>query len=334
MRDFELDAFEEYFYHDLEKGFSADIACCDNCHADFLSMWPFADYADGHYFQTTSIDLDTFYSGSYLQDQYSKADFDRLICKLDCPRCGSPLGGNIWAYNLPFNVPEDFERTIREVGETACATPFLLLENEFCRKVLGSIRSLAAETKPQRIKTPLFRGRSEVRGPVSEELSAFDFPPSKYVQEGRYNHAGHSVLYLGSDIDTCHAELRQAPSLIVEFELLAELRTLDLIDPYPRAPGKFEDADLLNCLVYSALLSARQDDDGWHRPHYVVSRFVADCARASGLDAIRYPSTRRTECNFNLVIVNPMLSLSNVGHIIQFHRRSRPTFSASMGAAR
>lgn len=321
MRDLELDTFEEFFYHGLEKWFSADIACCDYCYDDFLETWPYADCANDHYFQTTSIDLDTFYSEGYLQKQFSKSDFDRLVSKLSCPRCDSPLGGNIWAYNLPFNIPPHFERTIREVGEAARVTPFLLLEHEFCRRVLASIRSLASEIGPKKMEQSLFRGRSEAHGPIPEELMDFDFPPAKHVQEGRYNHAGHSVLYLGSDPETCHAELRHAPSLIAEFELLVEIRTLDLIDPYVRDNGKFEDADLLNCLVYSALVSARQEDDGWHRPHYVVSRFVADCARAAGFDAIRYPSTRRFGSNFNLVIVNPLLSLSNVARLIGFHHR-------------
>ncbi len=40
MSDLDFDGFEEWFYHDIEKAFSADIACCDRCYADFLAMWP------------------------------------------------------------------------------------------------------------------------------------------------------------------------------------------------------------------------------------------------------------------------------------------------------
>jgi hypothetical protein len=282
----------------------------------------YADYADNHRFQTSDIDLNGFYDEGYLCERYTKADFDRLVCKLRCPRCDSPLGGNIWAYNLPFDVPADFERTIREVAETAHATPFLLVEHDFCRQVRAAIRSVAAVSKTQRIMQPLCRGRSQAHGPIPDEIVAFDYPPPKYVQEGRYNHAGQPVLYIASDVETCHAELRFAPSVVLEFEMLIELRILDLIDPYSQNSSAIAHADLLNCLVYSAMVSAWQDDSGWHRPHYVVSRFVADCARASGLDAIRYPSTRRTGSNFNLVIVNPTIKLAGVARVVQFHHLS------------
>ena len=321
MSNPELDAFEEWFYRDLEKGFTADIACCDVCHDDFLAVWPYANSADNYSFQTTSIDLDTFYEGSHLRDEYPKADFDRLICQLNCPRCGKPLGGNIWPYNFPFNVPQDIEHTIRDVAAKARTTPFLLLEHDFCKNVLSAIRSLAATLPPERIKQTLFRGRSEADGTVPQSVNAFDFPPPCDVQEGRFNHSGNSVLYLGSDVDTCHAELRHAPSLIVEFELETELRVLDLVDPYNGNRSSLDDADLLNCLVYSALVSARQESNGWQRPHYVVSRFVADCARASSVDAIRYPSTRRAGNNFNLVVINPDLRLEQFARIVHFHRR-------------
>lgn len=322
MSNPEVDAFEEWFYHDLEKGFTADIACCDACHDDFVAVWPYAYSADNNRLQTTSIGLDSFYAGSSLRDEYSKAEFDRLIRQLNCPRCGSPLGGNIWPYNFPFSVPQDIEHTISEVATLARATPFLLLEHDFCRNVLSAVRSLAASLPQHHIDQHLFRGRSEADGVVEAHVTKFDFPPQQFVQEGRFNHSGHSVLYLGSDIDTCHAELRHAPSLIVELELQTKLRVLDLIDPYKSDLAPFDQADLLNCLVYSALISARQESDGWARPHYVVSRFVADCARASSIDAIRYPSTRRTGENFNLVVINPDLRLERVARVVRFHRRS------------
>lgn len=317
----EVDTFEEWFYRDLEKGFSADIACCDACHDDFLAVWPYADAADDHYFQTTSINLDTFYEGSYLRSAYSKADFCRLICKLSCPRCGSALGSNIWPFNFPFNVPKDIEQTIREVAALAKVTPFLLLENDFCKRIRSAVRTLARTLPQEQLDQHLFRGRSEASKLISEHVSEFDFPPPRVVQEGRFNHAGHSALYLGSDTDTCHAELRYEPTLIVEFEFKPKLRILDLVNPYKGDQATLEHSDLLNCLVYSALVSARQESDGSHRPHYVVSRFVADCARASSIDAIRYPSTRRTGRNFNLVVINPDLQLEKHARVVQFHRR-------------
>jgi len=317
MSNINLNAFEEYFYHDLEKWFSADIACCDHCYEDFLSMWPHADNADDCFFQTQSIGLDCFYSGSYLQDVYSKTEFDHFIAQIPCPRCGNALGWNIWAYNLPFDVPRDFEATIVQVSDLARSTPFLLLENDFCKKVLSAIRDLSKTVVSVSFNTTLFRARSTNSGPLPKNILTFDFPPALVVQEGRYNHSGSPVLYLASDNETCRAELRNSPCLVLEFELLPPIRVLDLTDPFT-AHG--EHADLLNCLVYSALASAKQSDDGWHKPHYVVSRFVADCARAAGFDAIKYPSTRRTAKNFNLVLVNTSMSLASSARIINYHQ--------------
>jgi hypothetical protein len=321
MVESEIDAFEEYFYRDLEKGYSADIACCDRCCDEFLAVWPYADYAVDQRFQTARIDLDFFYDGSYLRDVYTKGDFRRLVRQLRCPRCGGFLTASIWAYNFPFDLPTEIEQTIREVADIARVTPFLLLEHEFCKRILSTIRAIASPLQPQRVAGTLCRGRALTGPEVLEAAAEFDRPPESVTKEGRYNHAGQPVLYLGSDVETCHAELRHSPALFLEFELLADIRILDLLDPYKATNVSSTDADLLNCLVYSALVSARQEDDGWHRPHYVVSRFVADCARAAGVDAIRYPSTRRIGRNFNLVIVNRELRLASLARIVRFHRR-------------
>jgi RES domain-containing protein len=317
MSDLDFDGFEEWFYHDLEKAFSADIACCNHCYADFLAMWPHAYNADNSLFQTTEINLDWFYEAGYLKDEFSKDEFDRYIAEMRCPRCRSFLSSSIWAYNFPFNIPEDFEETIREVSELASWTPFLLLENKFCKQVLAAVRDISKNASPKLLDQPLFRGRTTSPAPPLQSIDSFDFPPAAYVREGRYNHAGAPVLYLASDKETCQAELRGSECLVLEFTLLTPIRILDLTDPYK---AHQEHSDLLDSLVYSALVSAKQRDDGWHKPHYVVARFVADCARSAGFDAVKYPSTRRTRTNFNLVLVNSSKPLATCAQIIAYHQ--------------
>lgn len=71
--------FEELFMHELESWFTADIACCDNCHDDFVAEWPYAYSADGARFQCDSIDLHCFYSGSRLADSYTEEEFQKLL---------------------------------------------------------------------------------------------------------------------------------------------------------------------------------------------------------------------------------------------------------------
>lgn len=99
-RDEDREWFPEAFFNDVELWFTADIACCDPCYADLLALWPHAYSADDAAFQCSSIDLDSFYEGSRLQDLYTKEDFDEFVKDLTCPRCGGQLGPNISPYNL------------------------------------------------------------------------------------------------------------------------------------------------------------------------------------------------------------------------------------------
>lgn len=309
--------FQELFDHELESWFTASIACCDDCCDEFLSVWPYADVADDFQFQKQAIPLDVFYSGSRLRESFTKEEFDVFVERLACPRCGSALRGNIWPYELPFDFPADIEETIREVAETAGSTPFLLLEHEFCQRILGAIRDLRGSVAPSAFAASLFRARRISSEGVAEAISEFDFPPKEVVSEGRYNHSGDPVLYLASDVETCRAELRGERCIVLELRMRPLVRILDLVDPFAVHD---KHADVLNCLVYSALISSKQDGRGAHRPHYVVSRFVADCARSAGFDAIRYPSTRLSATNFNLVIVNRSLCLSGNADVVAFHR--------------
>lgn len=309
--------FEEALLADLDSWFTADIACCDGCHDEFVALWPHANEADDYAFQSGCIPLDVFYGGSRrVQGGYSRAQFDELIKHVRCPRCGSPLSANIWAYNLPFDVEDGIEESIKEVAELAHSTPLLMLKHPFAAKVHETIQRVAGRLLPVDFGDSLYRARKA--GPdVREDVICFDLPPRKVVEEGRYNHAGSPVLYLASDAQTCYEEMGCVPCLIAEVKITPPLRLLDLCDP--SAPHR-EDADQLSALTYSALLSAKRSTSGWHKPEYVFSRFVADCARASGIQAIKYPSTKMTGKNFNLVIVDPAFSLAKDASIVGYHR--------------
>jgi hypothetical protein len=114
--------------------------------------------------------------------------------------------------------------------------------------------------------------------------------------------------------------MRQTPCIVAEIIYRNPLKTLDLVNPFT---SHREFADDLSTLVYSALMSAKQENDGWHKPAYVFSRFVADCARASGIQTIKYPSTRITARNFNLAIVEKEASLSRNAEVKTYTRMPR-----------
>ena len=101
-------------------------------------------------------------------------------------------------------------------------------------------------------------------------------------------------------------------------EFNAELKILDLIEPQESHPNKYDD---LASLTYSALMSAKQPSGSWHKPAYVFSRFVADCCRYSGIQAIKYPSTHIVANNFNLVVVDQGFDLHAAAKLCQVIQR-------------
>lgn len=303
--------FEDVFVEELDSWFSADLACCERCYESFLKAWPLANAADDYEFQKNQIQLDCFYEGSRLRDHFTLEQFERLVQELPCPRCGENLGGVLHPYEFPFDVPPDFERQIDAIGSIARETPFLLLSSSFASDVLESIGRLAKETPAHHINRRMFRARS-LAGLSSFDASEFDFPPPEFVGEGRYNHAGAPSLYLADSGETCFHELREAVCAIAEFSIHREIMILDLVDPYE---SHGSDTELLNALVFSALLSTPSETKGYQKPAYVFSRFVADCARGSGFDGIRYPSTRTAEGAHNLVLWNRDLSVGKGSQI-------------------
>ncbi|QZA76380.1 RES family NAD+ phosphorylase [Deefgea tanakiae] len=294
--------FEELFYRDVESWMSADIACCDHCYDDFLASWPLAYGAEDAKFQCNSIDMDSFYSGSRLQDCYTKDEFDYFIKKIECPRCGSPLKYNIWCYELPFMVDPEFEQHAVELDRVRKETPFLLLTNPFAQKVHTAICELGSTYTPEIVLAPLFRARAIDPKVKTEWLATeFSYPPKEYVGEGRYNHAGLPALYLASDAQTCFYELRNVDCMIAKLTITQPLKILDLTREYGRDEEEHE--SLFSTLAYSAFMSARQDETGWHKPMYVFTRFVRDCALQAGFDAIKYHSTR-SNSSFNIVLLS------------------------------
>jgi hypothetical protein len=50
-------------------------------------------------------------------------------------------------------------------------------------------------------------------------------------------------------------------------------------------------------------MSSPNEGEGWFKPHYIFTRFIADCAINAEFDGIRYPSVRLGERS-NLVLLN------------------------------
>lgn len=134
--------------------------------------------------------------------------------------------------------------------------------------------------------------------------------------EGRYNHAGNPVIYLADSQLTSFYEMRKPTQWIVlaEVNITSPLKVLDLIE--------LEDEwnSVLNIISWSSLLSSRKEGEGWYKPQYTFTRFIADCAKQLGFDAIKYPSIRHGK-HHNIVILNGMNNSNKIkiGNIIEFN---------------
>lgn len=296
--------FGDIFLQELDSWFSSDIACCDNCYDQFIDFWPLAYDANDHEFQRSGINIDCLYSGSkYLQEYFTKEEYKVLVNTISCPRCGSTIKANIWAYDLPFAADIDifeFELNIETITSLSSQTPFLLLTNSFAQSTLKLLHDLSKTVKPTILNEYFYRARTSTQIQHLNK-SEFTVAPKEVIQEGRYNHAGEQVLYLASDLETAFYEVNQKLCYIAECKINNELKILDLC----QADQSHSDyADDLNALIFSALMSKKLSTTGWDRPVYVFSRFIADCAKAAKFDAIKYPSTKSIGHNFNLAIIN------------------------------
>lgn len=308
-----LNMFLDVFFAEIDSGYSADISCCDSCYDEFIAFWPRAYSANNNEFQCSSLSLDLFYENSRLSEIYTKDEFDEFLKDVECPRCGGQLWANIWLYNFPFNVDPTFEANIVELKEIAEFTPFLILNHEFAKNTYDIINKIGSSIQPSKIGK-LYRARKK-EDKLTEELSSFDIPSREHVKEGRFNHAGNPVLYLASDQETCFEEMRRTACVIAELEFDTSLKILDLINPWD---SHRQFADELLSLTYSVLMSAKQLDNGWHKPAYVFTRFITDCARSSGIQAIKYPSTHIVRDNYNLVIIDPKIQLKNIAKVNRY----------------
>lgn len=292
------DIFEEFFFRDIEKWFSADIACCDTCYDDFVNDWPLVESFNESEFEQSGWDLEAIYSGGLLREHFTLEEFRDRIAKIQCPNCFNTLEANIWAYNMPIDIPKDIQDKIFEIGNLARTTPSLVLTHNFAKEIFDEVMKLGQEQGTTEIGLTGCRARSN----NGKELTVPDFhwPAQNITVEGRYNHAGMPVWYISDDAKTCFHELKKPSEgiFVADIEIEGELKVLDLVKKLS------EDGNLFQALVWSPLLSSNEHGDGWHRPQYAFTRFISDCAKNAGFDAIRFPSVRLGS-GHNLCILDP-----------------------------
>jgi hypothetical protein len=305
VSDDEIETFNDILSDEIDSDFTSSICCCEHCYSDFRERWPDVAFR-GEEFQSQNMDADYLIDNSRVTRLYSAAEISTLKHLVKCPRCLTLGVRKVWIFEHRFSDAPTIERAIEELLAVGTRTPFLMLEHPFALDVLRNIRQRAELAPAVRLKGLVFRARSlQSVTELSQKpgsILTYGVPPASKVGEGRFNHAGHPMLYLASSQETAAAELGipGESCVVAALTLRDPVRVLDLVEIDEMEPG-FE---ILDAVAQSALLAAPLKLEGWVKRQYVFSRFVADCARAAGFDAIRYGSTKLVN-GFNYVLLSP-----------------------------
>jgi RES domain-containing protein len=308
----DVEVFNDILSDELDSRFTSSICCCDFCYDRFKALWPNVTFRDME-FQSNSMESRWAVEASRLPNIYSAAEISTLKHLVRCPRCLAYGAPNIWLYEHRFSDVDTIEEDIDALLQIAHETPFLLLTHPFAVAVLEEIRRQATLVKATTIRAPLYRARfaadvvSCKQNP--DDLATFGPAPARVVGEGRFNHAGVPMIYMADSAETAAAEMGEPGKLchIAELQLLKAIKVLDLNAIDARNPG----FDILGAAAASALLAAPRTDEGWVKRQYVFSRFVADCARSAGFDAICYGSIKSPDAA-NYVFLYPPVDFADV----------------------
>lgn len=318
MTQDDVDWFNDLLADEIDSACASSICCCDFCYDDFVAHWPDVSFREEE-FQTESLELKWFIENSRLVGTYTPAEMSVLTRLVTCPRCLGRAPYNVWIYEHRFSGARDIEIAIDELLSIGSVTPFLLLEHPFAQKVLATIRARVEETALAPLCVALYRARiaEDVArlNQTPDQVQTYAAPPAAFVAEGRYNHAGSPMLYIASSADTAAAELGVQGKMcnVAKFRLTESLRTLDLFEIEEREAS----SDILLALARSALIAAPRTGEGWVRRQYIFSRFVADCARAAGFDAIRYGSIKRSNQS-NYVLLSPPDNFASIAVLEEY----------------
>lgn len=265
-----------------------DIVCCYRCCKPVKSRYFWVG-------KKCSIE------NEFVRHRVSKQHWQVLLDGLCCPICKARL-----RLNSTIEVITPYDRKVEGLLYKSRHSPLvqdLGRFNQFLSMYpylgLGDpdgtgIRIRDAITKQTRRvleAKPWFRARRLKPGVIftSEDMTAPD--PTK-VQEGRYNHAGQSFLYLADDPETALCEINQwgneTKCAMQKYKTTEDLHVLDLHHD-DRELNLSTDL-LLIAVIYNGYLENIPEQDTSWKPEYFVPRFLANCARLEGFEAIWFSS--------------------------------------------
>ena len=228
---------------------------------------------------------------------------------VSCPCCGNSYElwedvgrkseGELHYESLMAEWYESHEHRLDEFHEFLTKYPYLGAAHDFGKE----LRQVISEFPSTAIAGELYYRARRVES--GREYAIEDFlppdPAKCFIGEGRYNHAGQSVMYLGADkIGAALECIREGENRawVHGFRISRIENVLDLSDEETWAG---ENTQLLAFgLMHSGAVRRFADRSNSWKPEYFVPRFIADCAREKGFNGILFKSVRHW--NSNLVL--------------------------------
>jgi hypothetical protein len=177
--------------------------------------------------------------------------------------------------------------------------PYLGAAHDFGKELRDGLAKFPSRALKDQV---FYRARRITSGRPYTLIDFMPPDPAKHsVGEGRYNHAGQSVMYMAEDKDgaaiECVADAEDR-AWVHAFRIQQVDKILDLGDEEAWAN---EDMPALACgLMHAGAVRQFSDRTNSWKPEYFVPRFIADCARENGFNGIRFKSVRHWQSNLVL----------------------------------
>jgi hypothetical protein len=247
-------------------------------------------------------------------DEYREEVADRV----DCPTChgrhelyeevGYKADQEIRYDELIDKWVAEYQDQFHEFHRYLEKYPYLGLNHEFGRRIFEDVGKFPATQVSDEL---WYRARRIQDG---RDLSPADFyppDPNKIViGEGRFNHHGQSLFYLARNEYAAALEVMREDenrAWVQGFLIKAVKPILDLTLEEQWAEEGWS-AIAVGLMYVGALSKPVERERGW-KPEYLVPRFVADCARAQGLNGIAFKGTRHFFDNLVLFGFDPESNL-------------------------
>jgi hypothetical protein len=282
---------------DLKDEIEGSISHCRDCFYDSeidLEDWfiPFREYLE-------SIDC---------PEKYYK-DIDG---KIECRFCGSKISidddivlptEDEEKYDEMCEIIENmYKKQLDDFNIYLEKYPYLGMHHDVGQQIKRDIKSIRLETINNQV---WHRARNLKDGRIlhQKDMSAPDNDKIK-IGEGRFNHYGQSVFYLGNTENVCIREILERKNDMCWMQKI-EIVKLDSILNLSHlfAPDLPEiDSLVFSSINYTGIINKSVKKDKSWKPEYFIPRFIADTAKEIGIKAIIYKSS--VDYGNNIVIFN------------------------------